>query len=380
MKMALILLAVTFMLLLAGFIAHSVPVIRNSLPSAVRYHLTFLPFGIVAILARYANFSTGKKVMRKTLILSNLGVFFLSILVTFAILTLNIGSYGGKVPPTSRYFLSSQTNAWYMSALPSCINKHIIKGNHSEVSRSFIFVKKSGTENYMDDSLLILSELPDRLKGRTFQQWRYSVGKLNANLLQESGSSGLFTRPFLPDNVSGIKNFSNNSLSPFIISSERMSNNAFDFLGSCKFPQNLSTVVGQNPTLGADVYLYYSKYVFDPKTFELLDSNYGSSKVDYLFECARKNQAGEIDLNLPINYDENIRITANGANIPFYSGNSNEIVIKFGGSCSVDNTLSIEISSDSTLNLTRMLSIIFLTVLLPFYLLRRNRVKGKLDV
>jgi hypothetical protein len=232
----------------------------------------------------------------------------------------------------------------------------------------------------MDDSLLILSELPDKLKGRTFQQWRYSVGKLNANLLQESGSSGLFTRPFLPDNISGIMKFSEKSLSPFIVSSDRLRNVAFDFLGSCNFPLNLFNVVGQNPTLGADIYLYHYEYHFDSKNFQLLDSNYGSSSVNFLFECPRKYQLGEADLNLPINYDENIRIKSNGAVIPFYQGNSNQIVLKFGGSCSANNTLSIEISSDSTFNLARMLSLIFLATLIPFVLLRRNVVKGAIDV
>ena len=374
LRITLILFAVALMLLLSGFIAHSIPVIRDSLPSAVRYHLTFVSFGIISILAGFSNFSLEKIKKGSPSSKSNIGFYFVSICISILILFLNISNYGGMVPPTSRYLLSTETNNWYTSVLPKCIDTNIGSSDFSSAPRSFIFSKKLGTDNYMDDSLLILSELPDKLSGRTFQQWRYSVGKLNANLLGEAGASGLFTRPFLPDNISGIKLFSERSMSPFILSTERLSSTDFDFLGLCKFPQNLSNVVGQNPTLGSDIYLYHAKYFADS---QLLNTQYRSSNSSFLFMCPKQKWTGTADLNLPINYHESIRATINGDKISASPGDLNQVVLKLGEKCSAEKVLRIQISSYSTFNLIRMFTLFFLVILLPCFMLFRPKVRHK---
>jgi hypothetical protein len=230
----------------------------------------------------------------------------------------------------------------------------------------------------MDDSLLILSELPDKLSGRTFQQWRYSVGKFNANLLGEAGASGLFTRPFLPDNLSGIKLFSSRSMSPFIVSTEQLGSYDFDFLGICKFPQNLSNVVEQNPTLGADIYLYHYKYFTDSQDFQLLNSQYRSYSSSFTFVCPKQKWTGFVDLNLPINYHESITATVNDKRISASPGNLNQVVLKLGEECPTDKTLKIQISSYSTFNQIRMLALFFLIILLPYFMLMGHKVRRKL--
>jgi hypothetical protein len=369
------LILVIVLLSSAGLFAHAVPTIRNVLPSMVRYHLNFFPFALVAILARFANLSIKLPRLTSSVEFPHFFKPLGPVLVAALVFTLNTNNYYGKVIPQSEYVLSTETSKWYMKVLPNCINKNISDANLSAESKSFIFVKRSGSSNYMDDTIVFLSEIPDTLHGRTFQQWRYSTGIFNQNLLVQSGSSGLYTRPFLPENTSDIFKFARATASPFIISTQAIVDHRLHLLGSCQFPNKLKEFVEGNSTLGTDVFLYHFGDIFPDDTPIFWEAKYFSSHASFALNCAliERNSIGTIDL--PINYDRHLKAILNGADVGIYGNDLNQLVLDSGSFCKNSQVANLDISSTSKINVLRMILLLFLTLVLPFLFLISRRFR-----
>lgn len=361
----------TILLILAGFTLHGVSAIREQLPSAVRYHLTFVPFALISMLA-FSSTLDFKGALGRV----RVSKFVLIPLATFTVLILNIGDYGGIVPTNSNYILSKATGDWYMRILPNCINDKIDSTIAEPNNRSFTFVKPSGTGSAMDDTLLFLSEQPQNLKGRTFQQWRYSTGILNENLLSNVASSGLFTRPLLSNHTENILRFAETTNSPFIVSTEKISISSLTYLGSCDFPSKLDSVVKGNLTLGQSVHVYFIKAIDENQISPIKRQKFFSDQALFTIACNNENCAAAKPLEIPLNFSEFLRIQTSNQSITIIPNPQNAVQIIPLSCCEIGQEIVLKITSYSSLNFYKNLFLVFLILisLSIFSLSKTNRV------
>ena len=357
----------------AGLVMHSIEDVRLHLPSAIRYHLTFFPFLLLSIVASYGRLPRfrGKNPLKSEFSKTALGLS-LTFLIVMSISYLSSSNYGGKVSDYYAVKISNDLGKWYAESLPNCINDIIETSSSSVASRSFLLVKKSETENLMDDSLLIIGEQPHAIKGRTFNQWRYSSGALNHLELVAVGKSGLFNRPFLADDTSEIIRFAQALTIPYVLSTQKLSGDLILQLGRCNFPTKFKSVVEKNNTLGATIFVSQIRQVNTPANSPVLESIFSSSKANFRISCERLglNQS----LKLPINYSSDIVSKSQGIAVPTFAGDKNALRVNLSGVCVDTSVVDLELSSHSKIVGIRNSSYFFsLIALLAGFLIWKNR-------
>jgi hypothetical protein len=242
-------------------------------------------------------------------------------------------------------------------------------------SKSYLFVKKKGTSSSMDDTLLILSEQPNNLYGRTFNQWGYTTNKMNYNLHDAIKSSGLFSRPFLAENTDQLLKFSNLTQSPFLISTESKLANNFRLLGICIFPENLRSYVSANPTLGQDVYIFMNDEGVSGNKSDLKSVRYSSSYVKFNYEC---QTYGQNFLKMPINYLREMNVTTNGRTVipsSISPGLYNSTNLNLNLNCEGQNILQIIVNTNSKVNLIKNIFLFCLPLVLVILAFTRRKKK-----
>jgi hypothetical protein len=345
-----------------GLSMHAIQEIRVNLPSAIRYHLTFFPFLLISVIASYANLQNNlsyrillNKYLRKSL--SLIAPFLAVVIVLFS----STSTYGGRVSDYYAVKVDRDLGNWYQKSLPECINGKISVTSNS-IPRSFMLVKKSNTENLMDDSLVIIGEQPGALQGRTFNQWRYSSGVLLNSKLSEIGKSGLFSRPFLPTEPLKIVKFSQDFMIPYILSTERLTGNAFEELGQCYFPSKFRSTVAKNDTLGATIYIYYISEWKVPTSAAISSGLFSSSIATFDIDCNRLST--DRIVSIPINYNDNLRPMNRDSSIVIEPGKLNSLRLDLSGECKNNSIISIKITSHSNIIALKNFSYITIVVLL----------------
>jgi hypothetical protein len=363
-------------LCLIGVIVHSIEEIRVNLPSAIRYHLTFFPFLLISVLAAFGSI----KIKRSRIIFSkNLARFPLRLPTAFLIIYLVFFSstftYGGKVSGYYAYKVDQALGTWYQKSLPDCINLHIARSGSSAAPRSFMLVKKSNTENLMDDSLLIIGEQPSSLLGRTFQQWRYSSPVLLHSKLLEIGKTGLFSRPFLASEQQNILKFSQEFMVPYILSTEKLPESTFLPLGQCEFPLRFEPTVEGNISLGVTTFVYFVPEWQNLQSEPIVRSEFSSSFSLFTIECKKLNSSGI--LTLPMNYNLDIRALNGTKPVSIVPGKDNQIILDLSRECGKGSQIEIKLMSRSYLvgirNVFYVITVVLFTSVMLFKRIRKTR-------
>jgi hypothetical protein len=369
--------ALTFILLCSmGLLMHAIEDVRVNLPSAIRYHLTFLPSLLVSIVASYGRMFLFSKVKPKKSEYGRTSLGLVSaILIVLIVSYLSNSSYGGKVSDYYAINISKDLGRWYGESLPNCINTIIDQEMANANSRSFMLVKRSNSENLMDDSLLIIGEQPQALRGRTFHQWRYSSGILNHNELAALGKSGLFSRPFLATDTVEILNFGQKLMIPYILSTEKLSGSYFRELGRCNFPSKFNSIVERNDTLGATIFVSQIQNSNNPSFNPILSSSFDSSKATFRIACDRL-ESSQV-LKLPINFNQDIVSKIGNVTTSTAAGENNALEVDLSYLCNGNDELELDLTSHSRVvgfkNMIYFCSFLLLLIGLGVWLNRSRR-------
>jgi hypothetical protein len=293
-------------LLCIGAIFHSIPILSDNLPSALRYHVAVWPIFVSMIVPLLYVYSHG-------FLTSKSKNHIYSLLLIPVILSMvNIEYvYSQFTPSPSKRVIERDLRNYAMQDLPNCLNKIIEQSNKNHLNRSFLFTT-STSEKDMSDALNLLIDNPTSLHGRTFNQWRYSYPKSTIVLAQNFDLGIYFTRPFKYNQSSQINGYGSKTQSPFILSTES-DLMGFNQLGVCKleketsrmyFPFSKKTILdllrGTSPNAGnytfvSDIYLYQTKEA-SPHDNTIPKLEFESSYVTVAMPCEFKG-----DLLVPIN-------------------------------------------------------------------------------
>ena len=293
-------------LICIGAIFHSIPILSDNLPSALRYHVAVWPIfvsTITPLLCVYSHrFLTSKS---KNQIYS-----LLLIPITLSIVNVEY-VYSQFTPSPSKRVVERDLRNYALQDLPNCLNKIIEKSNNNHLNKSFLFTT-STSEKDMSDALNLLIDNPTSLHGRTFNQWRYSYPKSTIVLAQNFDLGTYFTRPFKYNQSSQINGYGLKTQSPFILSTES-DLMGFTKLGVCElekeisimyFPFSKNTILdllrGASPNAGnytfvSDIHLYQTKEA-SPHDKIMPKLEFESSYISVAMPCEFEG-----DLLVPIN-------------------------------------------------------------------------------
>ena len=298
-------------LLCIGAIFHSIPILSDNLPSALRYHVAVWPIfvsTIVPLLCVYSHrFLTPKS---KNQIYS-----LLLIPITLSLVNVEY-VYSQFTPSPSKRVVERDLRNYALQDLPNCLNKIIEKSNNSHLNKSFLFTT-STSEKDTYDALNLLIDNPASLHGRTFNQWRYSYPK-STIILSENFDLGMyFTRPFKYNQSSQIYGYASKTQSPFILSTES-DLTGFTKLGVCELKKEISRMYlpfskntildllrGMSPNAGnytfvSDIHLYQTKEA-SPHDNTMPKLEFESSYVSVTMPCEFKG-----NLLVPINQSKEL--------------------------------------------------------------------------
>jgi hypothetical protein len=321
------------LLSLEGSLLHSIPIFRENLPSAFRYHFAIFPFlvSILLITGLWNQKQGGKYPQVLKIKKPNLKIGFpLLIVACVTILAIPQNVYDRVTPAASKRVVDHGMEKWFTTDLPNCIKDYISKSDYQDLDRSYIFAT-SAVEKGRNDALTYLIENPKALDGRTFMQWRYSTSTANVKANKNSGLYEFNTWAFSDLSSQDIFRFSLESNSPFLISSTRLEHPGMDFIGRCDYPIILQqhslpfrsiwngARLG-NISLESNLYLYHlgADLKEVPTALRL---EYRSGSVE-----AGVRVSGQNTLVLPVNYSKNLRIS-NGDELLTFTKSSNNLVV-----------------------------------------------------
>jgi hypothetical protein len=361
-------------LITIGVFLHSVPIFRENLPSAFRYHLAFWPiFVIIAV-------SLTMIYIQKFQSLDKKSVPMAAMMIVLLVNTETI--YSQVTTNPSKRILDDRIREYTLIELPKCINDILDRSKFISSNRSVIFVQdQMGVD--LPDLLNILIDNPSGLTGRTFNQWRYSTTVANSRLAESYGISTFFTRPFSSTNTENIQGFARKTLSPIVISNTNLEPN-FRKLGSCvqdqtlkgrftpyKDPTLLDRLRVTNPILGNASFIGEIFVHFVPLNLE--DENltpeleYRAGYVSVRVPCSFKNK-----ITIPINESESLFDLKNRKYIVNQITDENFISLDMQlVKCNSSGEKVILISSRSTFLILDF--ILFITLILLVFLNIKNK-------
>ena len=383
-RLSLIALVILLFELAIGMILHSFSIFTSNLPSAFRYHIAIFPF-IVFCLLFFLNESHLNKINLdlKENVSTSVGINRKFILVLLLVtLTANVNTiYSPIIASSSKHVINFELRKWLVTDLPGCINANIAKIDNQGVRRSFIF-STNAYEAGRNDALTALIENPEALKGRTFQQWRYSTAKSASSFNIKSGLNAFNSWALTNDDLNNIVLFSDRSSSPFLISTDEIYNSAMKFVGKCRPPKPLlgsslpfisraSNIPIGNESLESSLYLYEirNQEAIQPV---ILSAKYYSNIAEYTVKSQVSN------ITLPINFSPSLRIFINGHKVPVTADLDNLSVVenRFDGK----KNLQVRVTSFSLLILSDLTVLIFLLFYSFIFWIRLIKLKSSTNI
>ena len=231
-------LSMLFVLLFVGVLLHTIPLTREALPSAFRYHdapwsiiiISMLPIFIDEILKK-TNKPTPFEGNKKTI----------TVLVVVAIMSLSSIEqfYSSVVAAGSKRIVDYDIRQWVSKDMPNCIRNASTNISSSEKAAQYAFLT-ANDENGRNDNLTSLIENPWELNGRTFNQWRYSTSRSNYLMLEKFGLKGLNTWAFTERGLIQSLEYANTLGINHLVTTTRLTESKqIKYLGECQVPEDL---------------------------------------------------------------------------------------------------------------------------------------------
>ena len=376
-KVLLFILFMLIFLLLLGILLHSLPVTRENLPSAFRYHVAAWPILVSCLLPIlfyeiYANDKINSRLLANK---------FVGIVLSFFItLTLaNIDKvYSQVLPNSAKMLVNKQLRVYSIETLPNCVNDVIQKNGRQ---RSFLF--SSGDGANLSASLNILIDNPSALNGRTFNRWSYSLPSATVNLNQKFGLEKFFTRPFNVNDTEDILDYARSTGSYYLLSNNRI--DKFKLLTICKPPLYIKSkyLPFSSPTLidkffgikqktgessyNLPIYVYDLYYKMRDKL--PINLQFSSSHINAKIACSESSE-----ITLPINYDDSIRINNLKPASILKNPQNNFIAFDLKNiGCKPGKTVEVKIFSTSKAPLSDLIIFLTLFILILNYSVPKSR-------
>lgn len=303
-------LAMLFVLLFVGILLHTIPLTREALPSAFRYHVAPWSIIIISMCPIFIN-----EVLIKTKKIPSLERHkkIISALVLLAIMSLsNIEQfYGSVVSAGSKRIVDYNIRQWITVDMPNCIKNASSSATSSEKAAQYVFLT-ANDENGRNDNLTSLIENPWALNGRTFNQWRYSTSKSNYLALEKFGLNGLNTWAFTEKGLIQAFEYANTLGINHLVTTTRLTESKqIKYLGECQVPEDLRSRFQPFKQLLSGIAVGNNSYEKNLFIYEImLDkipapvAEVSSNAISYSFIC----KVDQI-YTLSTNYSSDLKVT-----------------------------------------------------------------------
>jgi hypothetical protein len=296
-------------LLLVGILLHAIPLTREALPSAFRYHVAPWSIIIISMLPIYIN--EVLKNTKKPSSLEDNGKIIMALVLIVILALSNIEQfYSSVVPAGSKRIVDREIRKWITTDLPNCIKEASTTAKSTEKAHQYVFIT-ANDENGRNDNLTSLIENPWALEGRTFNQWRYGTSKSNYLLSEKFGLKGTNTWAFTENNLEKAIDYANVLRVNFLVTSTPLlSSEKIKFLRECEIPKNilpkfvpfkqlLSGIKTGNTSYQKDIFVYEIILNWNPIQITEVNSN----NIEYSISCDSRKT-----FTLPINYTSDLRV------------------------------------------------------------------------
>ena len=231
-------LSMLFVLLFVGVLLHTIPLTREALPSAFRYHVAPWSIIIISMLPIFID-EILKKTNKPTPFEGNKKT--ITVLVVVAIMSLSSIEqfYSSVVAAGSKRIVDYDIRQWVSKDMPNCIRNASTNISSSEKAAQYAFLT-ANDENGRNDNLTSLIENPWELNGRTFNQWRYSTSRSNYLMLEKFGLKGLNTWAFTERGLIQSLEYANTLGINHLVTTTRLTESKqIKYLGECQVPEDL---------------------------------------------------------------------------------------------------------------------------------------------
>jgi len=231
-------LSMLSVMLFVGVLLHTIPLTREALPSAFRYHVAPWSIIIISMLPIFID-EILKKTNKPTPFEGNKKT--ITVLVVVAIMSLSSIEqfYSSVVAAGSKRIVDYDIRQWVSKDMPNCIRKASTNISSSEKAAQYAFLT-ANDENGRNDNLTSLIENPWELNGRTFNQWRYSTSRSNYLMLEKFGLKGINTWAFTESGLIQSFEYANTLGINHLVTTTRLTESKqIKYLGECQVPEDL---------------------------------------------------------------------------------------------------------------------------------------------
>ena len=365
-------LSMLLVLLLVGILLHAIPLTREVLPSAFRYHVAPWSIIIISMLPIFIN-----EVLKKTNNPPSLENHrkVIVVLVLLAILSLtNVEKfYSPVVSAGSKRTVDRDIRKWITTDMPNCIKETSTNTTFSEKAAQYVFLT-GNEENGRNDNLTSLIENPWALNGRTFSQWRYGTSRSNYLLLEKFGLKGINTWAFTEENLGKAIDYANVLGVTYLVTTTPLtSSQKIEFLGKCEIPKDispkfvpfkqlLSGIQTGNTSYQKNLFVYGILLEQNPTQITEVNSN----TIAYNILCDERKS-----YTLTTNYTSDLRVTNDKSAQLTRDLGSNLTTLKIN-SCSAKQ-IRVEIKSQSKILYVDVIFWILYVSMFLFLAYRSNR-------
>jgi hypothetical protein len=354
---------------------HTIPLIRENLPAAFRYHIIVWSFIAFCLLA----FILNEEVIFDHKTKSSLKFYSLVFSLVLVLANLSV-IYGPITPAGSKRVIDLEFRNWILDGLPNCITTNIDASQYSQIPKQYVFAT-SVSDAGRNDALTVLIENPSALHGRTFIQWRYANPVSTAQIGSNNGLTRFNTNAFTNNEITNISSYSQDTSARFLLSTSEINTDSFVYLGKCVLPFTLAghstpftsirtkKLLG-NRSLDSTVYIYAIGEV-DRTYKDMVNAKFTSFSATFTYSS---NKLGM--LTLPINYSPELNVVVNGKHVKFIK-NKNNLVSIPKNQLSAENIFKVEVYSKSRIVLINFMCFIFL-IFYFFYCGLYNLARRKL--
>jgi hypothetical protein len=236
----------------------------------------------------------------------------------------NVGLSYTTVSLGSAHYSNGELSRWLSDGVQSCITRVIAQSSYADETRSFVFVASKFAPNYpygRHDLIMSILEQPEKLGGRTFNHWRYGHAPVTSRLYATYTRASWNTWPPTFDNPEKVAGLAAATFSPFVIAAGATPlPKDFVPLGSCPPPVGLSQLaVEMNPTLKADIYIYY--YAGYRALFpQIASATFQSSYATFELRTSANATVPMNGVSLPIAYHSGLKARLDDEVTPVLAG------------------------------------------------------------
>jgi len=312
--------SVLLILLSIGMFLHMVPVTREALPSAFRYHVAPWSIFVISMIPIFINDVLAKT--KKTPAIEGHKKTVLACVLVAILAVSNIEQfYVSLVPAGSKRIVDHDLRQWITKDMPNCVFTTTIQANPSNAAGQYVFLT-ADNENGRNDNITSLIENPWALNGRTFNQWRYSTSKSNYLSLEKYGLNGLNTWAYTEKNLDKLLEYANALGITNLVTTTRLAESEhIKYLGECKVPngllprfvpfkQLLSGVATGNTSYQKNLFIY--KIVLNQTPVPIVKVS--SNEISYSISCLEEKiytLATDYSSDLKVTKYKNAQLTRN---------------------------------------------------------------------